>query len=278
MTQLEAAVSERAGSAGGRRASIRIAAVEVRYGEHVALAHVDLDVYEGEFVCLLGPSGCGKTTLLNAIAGFVEPTSGRIEVNARPVEGPGPDRGVVFQEYALFPWWTVERNIQYGPRLRGIRGDALTAISDRYCRMVGLEGSAKRYPVQLSGGMRQRVAIARALANDPGILLMDEPFGALDAMTRQTLQEELLKIWEAERRTVVFVTHSIAEAVFLADRVVVMTAHPGRIKSVLANPAPHPRTRTSDEHFEMYRKIDLMFQEEALAQARSSPSAGRVRA
>jgi NitT/TauT family transport system ATP-binding protein len=256
-------------AADARSVSIRVVGVEVRYGEHLALAHVDLDVYAGEFICLLGPSGCGKTTLLNAIAGFVQPTSGTIEVGARPVHGPGPDRGVVFQEYALFPWWTVERNIQYGPRLRGVRGAELTAISDRYCRMVGLKDAAKRYPSQLSGGMRQRVAIARALANDPGILLMDEPFGALDSMTRQALQEELLKIWEAERRTVIFVTHSIAEAVFLADRIVVMTAHPGRVKSVLHNPAPHPRTRTSDEHFEMYRKIDLLFQEETQAQAQA---------
>jgi ABC-type nitrate/sulfonate/bicarbonate transport system ATPase subunit len=243
--------------------SIHIDAVEVRFGDHLALAHVDLDIHEAEFVCLLGPSGCGKTTLLNAIAGFVEPSAGRVEVHGRPVEGPAPDRGVIFQEYALFPWWTVERNIQYGPRLRGIRGADLKAISDRYCRLVGLEGSATRYPRQLSGGMRQRVAIARALANDPEILLMDEPFGALDAMTRQTLQEELLKIWEAERRTFVFVTHSIAEAVFLADRIVVMTAHPGRVKQVIENPAPHPRSRTSEEHFAMYRTIDLLFQEEA---------------
>lgn len=256
--------------------AIRVASAEVRYGEHLALAHVDLDVYAGEFVCLLGPSGCGKTTLLNAIAGFVLPTSGSIDVDGKAVLGPGPDRGVVFQEYALFPWWTVERNIQYGPRLRGIRGAELTAISDRYCRMVGLKDASRRYPSQLSGGMRQRVAIARALANDPGILLMDEPFGALDAMTRQTLQEELLKIWEAERRTVIFVTHSIAEAVFLAERIVVMTAHPGRVKSVLSNPAPHPRTRTSDEHFEMYRKVDLLFQEEALAQPPSGAAGERV--
>jgi len=237
--------------------------MEVRYGDHVALARVDLNVYAGEFVCLLGPSGCGKTTLLNVVAGFVEPSGGRVEVNGRPIEGPGPDRGVVFQEYALFPWWTVERNIQYGPRLRGIRGAELKAISDRYCRLVGLEDAARRYPIQLSGGMRQRVAIARALANDPGILLMDEPFGALDAMTRQTLQEELLKIWEAERRTFVFVTHSIAEAVFLADRIVVMTAHPGRVKRVIDNRIPRPRSRTSEEHFDMYRAIDVLFQEEA---------------
>jgi NitT/TauT family transport system ATP-binding protein len=247
----------------GRPISIRIAAAEVLYGTHQALSQVDLDVYAGEFVCLLGPSGCGKTTLLNAIAGFVEPSSGRIEVNGCEVHSPGRDRGVVFQEYALFPWLTVEKNIQYGPRLRGLRGAELKELSREYCHLVGLAGSEGRYPNQLSGGMRQRVAIARALANRPEILLMDEPFGALDAMTRQTLQEELLRIWEIERRTFVFVTHSIAEAVFLADRIVVMTAHPGRVKKVIVNNLLRPRSRTSEEHFAMYRMIDELFQEEA---------------
>lgn len=246
-----------------RAISIRIAGAEVRYGAHQALSHVDLDVYAGEFVCLLGPSGCGKTTLLNGIAGFVEPSSGRIEVSGREVHAPGRERGVVFQEYGLFPWLTVEKNIQYGPRLHGLRGAELKALSDQYCRLVGLAGSEQRYPNQLSGGMRQRVAIARALANRPEILLMDEPFGALDAMTRQTLQEELLRIWEIERRTFVFVTHSIAEAVFLADRIVVMTAHPGRVKKVIVNNQSRPRSRTSEEHFAMYRLIDDLFHEEA---------------
>jgi ABC-type nitrate/sulfonate/bicarbonate transport system ATPase subunit len=251
--------------------AIRIQAVEVRYGDHLALAQVDLDVSAGEFVCLLGPSGCGKTTLLNAIAGFVDVTAGRIEVHGVPVDGPSPDRGVVFQEYALFPWLSVEKNIEYGPRLRGVRGAALRAVSDKYSRLVGLQGSTQRYPNQLSGGMRQRVAIARALANQPQILLMDEPFGALDAMTRQSMQEELLKIWEIEARTFVFVTHSIAEAVFLADRIVVMSAHPGRIKRIIVNPTARPRSRTSEEHFAMYRAIDLLFQEEAAAHQEAVP-------
>jgi NitT/TauT family transport system ATP-binding protein len=250
-------------SASERPIAIRIARAEVLYGAHQALSRVDLDVYAGEFVCLLGPSGCGKTTLLNGIAGFVEPSSGSIEVNGAEVHAPGRERGVVFQEYALFPWLTVEKNIQYGPRLRGLRGEKLKALSDEYCRLVGLAGSEGRYPNQLSGGMRQRVAIARALATRPEILLMDEPFGALDAMTRQTLQEELLRIWEIEQRTFVFVTHSIAEAVFLADRIVVMTAHPGRVKKVIVNNLSRPRSRTSEEHFAMYRLIDDLFQEEA---------------
>lgn len=256
-----------------RTVAVHIAETEVRYGKHLALAQVDLDVYEGEFLCLLGPSGCGKTTLLNVISGFVQPTSGHVEAKGEEITGPASDRGMVFQEYALFPWLTVEKNIQYGPRLKGIRGTRLKELSDRYCRLVGLEGSANRYPNQLSGGMRQRVAIARALANQPDILLMDEPFGALDAMTRQTLQEELLKIWEAERKTFVFVTHSIAEAVFLADRIVVMSSHPGKVKHVIVNTTKRPRSRTSEEHFEMYRMIDLMFQEEAAGPRCTSPEA-----
>jgi len=256
-------IADRMHDSSNRPVSIRISAAEVRFGDHPALARVDLEVYQGEFVCLLGPSGCGKTTLLNAIAGFVQPSSGHIEVAGSEVHGPGADRGFVFQEYALFPWLTVEKNIQYGPRLRGVGRSDRKQLSDKYCRLVGLQDSAQRYPNQLSGGMQQRVAIARALANHPDILLMDEPFGALDAMTRQTLQEELLRIWETERRTFVFVTHSIAEAVFLADRIVVMSSHPGRVKSILENGIPRPRSRTSEAHFEMYRKIDLLFQEEA---------------
>ena len=254
---------ERHSDQSGRPISIRIAGAAVHYGTHQALAHVDLDIYAGEFVCLLGPSGCGKTTLLNGIAGFVEPSTGSIEVNGREVHAPGRERGVVFQEYALFPWLTVEKNIQYGPRLRGLRGAELKKLSREYCLLVGLAGSEERYPNQLSGGMRQRVAIARALANRPEILLMDEPFGALDAMTRQTMQEELIRIWEIERRTFVFVTHSIAEAVFLADRIVVMTAHPGRVKVVVANNSSRPRHRTSEEHFAMCKMIDELFQAEA---------------
>jgi len=258
-----------------RKLSIEVRGTQVRYGDHVALANVDLDVYAGELLCLLGPSGCGKTTLLNAIAGFVEPSAGSIRVNGKEVDGPAPERGVVFQEYALFPWFTVERNIQYGPRLRGVHGAELKAISDQYCALVGLAGAAQRYPNQLSGGMRQRVAIARALANRPQILLMDEPFGALDAMTRQTLQDELLKIWELERLTFVFVTHSIAEAVFLADRIVVMTPHPGRINEIIINTAARPRNRTSEEHFAMYRRIDTLFQQTtspAVTEAREAAS------
>lgn len=251
--------------------AVRIVGAEARYGKHLALAKVDLDVYEGDFLCLLGPSGCGKTSLLNAIAGFVQLTSGYVEVKGEEIAGPARDRGMVFQEYALFPWLTVEKNIQYGPRLKGICGAQLKEISSRYCRLVGLEGSANKYPNQLSGGMRQRAAIARALANQPDILLMDEPFGALDAMTRQTLQEELLKIWEIERKTLIFVTHSITEAVFMADRIAIMSPHPGRVNHVISNTIKRPRSRTSEEHFAMCRMIEMMFQKGAIGQLSTSP-------
>ena len=227
-----------------------------------ALQAVELRIADGEFVCLLGPSGCGKTTLLNCIAGFIEPTAGEVLVNGRPVDGPGPDRGMVFQEYGLFPWFTAEQNIQYGPRLKGLPRAALKEISGRYIRLVHLTGFERHYPAELSGGMRQRVGIARALANQPDLLLMDEPFGALDAQTRERMQEELLKIWQAEKRTCVFVTHSIAEAAYLGDRVVVMTARPGRIKAEIAVSLPRPRERTSDAFMRVYRELDAILREE----------------
>jgi len=242
-------------------AKIHINDLSVHYGSFVAVENVTLDVDDGEFICLLGPSGCGKTTVLNAIAGFVYPTDGAVAVHGRPVEGPGADRGMVFQEYGLFPWFTVKQNVEYGPRLKGVGGEALRTLSRHYLELVQLADFADRYPNQLSGGMRQRVAIARALANQPSILLMDEPFGALDALTRETLQDELVKIWGAERRTCVFVTHSIAEAVYLADRIVVMSTRPGRIKAVVTNPLPRPRRRTSDSFFGLLRQVDELLRE-----------------
>lgn len=244
-----------------RDAKIHIRDLSVQYGSFVAVENIALEVNEGEFICLLGPSGCGKTTLLNAISGFVQPTSGTLDVHGKSVDGPGPDRGMVFQEYGLFPWFTVRQNVEYGPRLKGVSGEALRTISQHYLELVQLADFADRYPSQLSGGMRQRVGIARALANQPSILLMDEPFGALDALTRETLQEELVKIWNAERRTCVFVTHSIAEAVYLADRIVIMATRPGRIKDVVANPLPRPRDRTSDPFFALFRKVDSVLRE-----------------
>jgi NitT/TauT family transport system ATP-binding protein len=236
--------------------SVSVHEVSVSYGPQEVLRRLSLDVHGGEFVCLLGPSGCGKTTLLNVIAGFRSPSSGSVTVDGIAVHGPGADRGMVFQEYALFPWFTVEENVQYGPRLCGASKSELKDIADHFLGLVRLETKKDQYPNQLSGGQRQRVAIARALANRPKILLMDEPFGALDAMTRETLQEELLRIWETDRRTCIFVTHSISEATFLADTIVVMKAHPGRVHAVLQNTTPRPRGRTSDSYFAMYRKID----------------------
>ncbi|HEX9395983.1 MAG TPA: ABC transporter ATP-binding protein [Burkholderiales bacterium] len=194
-----------------------------------ALHHVDLLVNKGEFVCLIGASGCGKSTLLRIVAGFEQPTSGDVRVYDAPITGPGSDRGMVFQDYALFPWMTVMDNIAFGPKQKDLK-DAKD-IASRYLDMVGLAKFADRFPYQLSGGMKQRVAIARVLANEASILLMDEPFGALDALTREQLQDELLEIWARTQVTILFVTHSVEEATLLADRVVVMTAGPGRIES-----------------------------------------------
>jgi NitT/TauT family transport system ATP-binding protein len=201
-------------------------------GEPVeALRNASLQVGKGEFVCLIGASGCGKSTLLRIIAGFEQPSSGDVRVLDAPVTGPGSDRGMVFQDYALFPWMTVRQNIAFGPRQKKLSAGETNALTDKYLEMVGLTRFADRYPYQLSGGMKQRVAIARVLANEANILLMDEPFGALDALTREQLQDELLEIWARTQLTVIFVTHSVEEATLLADRVVVMTAGPGRIES-----------------------------------------------
>jgi NitT/TauT family transport system ATP-binding protein len=194
-----------------------------------ALRNANLSIAKGEFVCLIGASGCGKSTLLRMIAGFETATSGQIIMQGRPVTGPGPDRGMVFQDYGLFPWLTIRKNIAFGPIARGLPKSEANAIADRFVAMMGLDRFASSYPHQLSGGMKQRVAIGRVLANDAAVALMDEPFGALDAMTRERLQDELLTIWRATGLSVVFVTHSLEEAIFLADRVVVMSPGPGRI-------------------------------------------------
>ena len=217
-----------------------------------ALTDITLEVAPGELLCLLGPSGCGKSTLLNIIAGFIPPTSGRVLVDGKPITGPGPERGVVFQEYVLFPWLTVAQNVEFGPQLKGVDAGERRKIVTRYLEMVGLTAHAEKYPVQLSGGMKQRVAIARALANNPSIVLMDEPFGALDAQTREVMQEELARIQRVEPKTIVFVTHSIREAVYLADRVAVMTSSPGRIKQVFMIKLPETRDRFAPEftHYE----------------------------
>ncbi|KAF5423137.1 MAG: NitT/TauT family transport system ATP-binding protein [Candidatus Methanocomedens sp.] len=215
--------------------------------EVVALSDINLDVADKELVCFIGPSGCGKTTLLRITAGLEKPDSGTLTVNNEPIKGPGPDRGMVFQEYSLFPWRTVLKNITFSLELKKIPKSEREKIARDFLEVVGLSKFADSYPHELSGGMKQRVAIARALVNDPDVLLMDEPFGAVDAQTRNRLQHELLNIWEKKKKTVLFITHSVDEAVFLADKVVVFTARPGRIKEVINIDLPRPRERTSFE-------------------------------
>ena len=207
---------------------------------HTAVEQTSLEVKPGEFVCLLGPSGCGKSTLLNSVAGYVQPSEGIVTVDGIKIEKPGPDRGMVFQQYSLFPWMTIRQNIGFGPRVSG-QGSTADATADTFLGLVGLAKFANRYPGELSGGMQQRVGIARALANYPSVLLMDEPFGALDAQTRIVMQESLLQIWSEFGITVIFVTHDVDEALFLADRVLIMSASPGKIIADLTVSIPRPR-------------------------------------
>lgn len=214
-----------------------------RSGEVVALNGVDMEIRENEFVCVVGPSGCGKSTLLNIIAGLERPTSGRVCVKGKEVVNPGSERGVIFQQYALFPWLTVKKNVKFGLKLRGVKEPELSVIADKYIRLVDLEEFGDSYPKELSGGMKQRVAIARAYAVNPEILLMDEPFGALDAQTRTQLQTELLETWEKEKKTCFFITHDVEEAIILAQRVVIMSARPGRVKEIVPVNIPYPRTQ-----------------------------------
>ena len=221
-----------------------------------ALSDINLDIAPGEFICIIGASGCGKSTLLRIVAGFETVSSGELLVMGKTVAGPGPDRGMVFQDYALFPWLSVAANIAYGPRQAALPKAAVEALTERYLDIVGLQKFRNRYPHELSGGMKQRVAIARVLANDPAVILMDEPFGALDAFTRNGLQESLLHIWEAARKTILFITHSVDEAVYLADRVIVLSPHPGRLKLELPIDLPRPRDIASVE-FNHYKRIML---------------------
>ena len=215
-----------------------------RNGEMVALNGVNLDIYENEFICVVGPSGCGKSTLLNIIAGLTDATSGTVYCNGKAVSGTGTDRGVVFQQYALFPWLTVKKNVEFGLKLRkDLTLQQRDEIAMKYIKMVGLEKFVDSYPKELSGGMKQRVAIARAYAVNPSILLMDEPFGALDAQTRTQLQTELLRTWEEEQKTCFFITHDVEEAIILAQRVIIMSARPGRIKDIVDIDIPYPRTQ-----------------------------------
>jgi len=227
-----------------------------------ALKDINLSLPRGEFVCLLGPSGCGKSTLLNSIAGFILPSSGEIIVNGRPVREPGPDRGIVFQEYAIFPWMTVARNIAFGLEIKGASAIEIREKVDALLDTLGLREFRDRFPKDLSGGMRQRVAIARLLAIDSPIMLMDEPFGALDALTRRTLQDELLRIWRESGKTILFVTHSIEESLYLASRIVVMTYRPGTIKRNQIVTMQYPRDPTGVEFNEFKRKLGHLVMEE----------------
>jgi NitT/TauT family transport system ATP-binding protein len=231
--------------------------------EHLALSDISLSVADGAFVSILGPSGCGKSTLLYIVGGFVRPTRGVARMQGKAITGPGPDRGPVFQEFALFPWKSVLGNVMYGPRQQGVKPAEAEAQARALLEMVGLKGFEDFYPKELSGGMKQRVALARTLAYHPEVLLMDEPFGALDAHTRTRLQNDLLNIWERDRKTVLFVTHSVEEAVFLSDKVVMMTRSPGRIRQIIDIDLPRPRRRTElllDPRYQKYVvDIDRMF-------------------
>jgi NitT/TauT family transport system ATP-binding protein len=256
-------------------AEIEVAGLRHRFeknGESFeVLGGVDLSVAPGEFVTIIGPSGCGKSTLLFLIAGFLTPTAGRIEQAGQPVTGPSPSRGTVFQADAVFPWLTVERNVEFGPRSTGVPREERRRRVSKYLELVKLADSAKLYPKQLSGGMRKRVDIARAFANEPSVLLMDESFGSLDVMTKEGLQGELLELWDRERKTALFVTHDIEEAIFLADRVVVMKSNPGGILAEHRVEFPRPRTPElrADPAFQRLRQ-------ELAAQLAHSPSPGGV--
>ena len=220
---------------------ISIQGISKHYGDFKALERVDLEIEKGEFVVLLGASGCGKSTLLNLVTGFDKPTSGRIVVNGREVNKVDPHCGMVFQQYALFPWLTVLDNVAFGLKMKGISKSERYQVARRFIEMVGLKGFEDKYPNALSGGMRQRVSIARVLANDPDVILLDEPFAALDAMTRQVLQDELLQIYEKSKKTIIFITHSIDEALLLSTRMLIMSARPGRVVTDIRNDLPMPR-------------------------------------
>ncbi len=232
-------------------------------GAHIqALEDITFAVPDGKFVTLVGPSGCGKSTLLNLIAGFERPTSGEILLNGKAIEGPAPDRGFVFQDYALFPWKTVLGNIMFGLRSNGRTKREAREIAMQYVELVNLQGFENAYPHTLSGGMKQRVAIARALAYEPDVLLMDEPFGALDAQTKKYMQGELVRIWERLRKTVIFVTHSVIEATFLSDIIVVMTARPGTVKHIFESSITRPRDYVSDAYISLRKRVLTSLEEE----------------
>lgn len=274
-------------NAAGQRVKVAVRGVHKSFEESsksstVALRDVDLDVRQGEFLALVGPTGCGKSTLLNIVAGLTAPTSGTLTLDDAPITGPSPDRGMLFQDYALFPWRTVKGNIEFGlrfgPRSRRPDKAERDAVVQTYIDLVGLRGSEHKYPRQLSGGMRQRTALARLWATNPEVLLMDEPLAALDAQTRLVMEEELLRIWGQERpwedrKTIIYVTHAIDEAVFLADRIAVMGAHPGHIETVIDVDLERPRTdaiRADSTYDELHQKVWHLIRDEAYRAARES--------
>jgi NitT/TauT family transport system ATP-binding protein len=227
-----------------------------RFGEIEALRDIDVSIGEGEFVSVLGASGCGKSTLLRMVDGLIEPSGGELRIDDRPVRGPGPDRAFVFQQDRLLPWRTIEDNVAFGLELKGVKRKAARGRAPELLALVGLERFARHYPHQLSGGMRQRANIARALAVDPDVLLMDEPFAALDWQTREIMQSELLRIWQERQKTVLFVTHQIDEAVYLSDRIVILTPRPGQVKAVVSIDIPRPRTLETKRSPEFSRYVD----------------------
>lgn len=226
-----------------------------RKGDVTALSHVNLEIHDGEFVCLLGPSGCGKTTLLRMIGGLDVPTSGTVSIDGKIVDGPSPKMTMVFQEYSLYPWRTVAENVGFGLEMTGVPKEQRVVEVNKSLALVGLAGFADSYPYELSGGMRQRAAVARALVTDPAVMLMDEPFGALDAQTRNKMQRELLQIWGETKKTILFVTHSVDEAVYLSDKIVILTPRPGRIHEIHDNPLPRPRDRTGVEFARLRKDV-----------------------
>lgn len=233
--------------------------------EIVAVSNLSIDVKEGEFVCIVGASGCGKSTLLNMFAGFIQPSKGSVNLRGKPITGIEPRCGMMFQAYALFPWRTLIKNVEFGLEMRGVPRSERRDRAQKYIDLVQLSGFEDRYPYELSGGMQQRASLARLLAVDPEVLLMDEPFAALDAMTRQVLQEELLEIQERSKKTILFITHNLDEALILADRIVVLSSRPGRVKSIITNDLPRPRHVTaqlSPEYSEMKAKVWTEVEEE----------------
>jgi ABC-type nitrate/sulfonate/bicarbonate transport system ATPase subunit len=239
---------------------LSIRGLDMRFGDTSVLSNVDLDVREGEFVCLLGPAGCGKSTLLNVVGGFLQPTAGEVTIGGERVRGPDPRRIFVFQERGVFPWLTVEGNIGFG--LRKLPAAERARVIAHYVQLVGLNGFERAYPDELSGGMKQRVEVARALAVNPDMLYLDEPFGALDSITRIQMRGELLRIWQAEKKTILFVTHDIEESVQLADRVVVMSARPATVRRIVEIDLPHPRDLSAPRYLELR---DSIFEEIGLA-------------